>query len=187
MNQSINQSRRAKEARGNPRARRRAPSRPRAFPPPPRGGRRRETPTTRNPDDASCRAHRRVPPSRGVDATSRTQMRRRDPIVILYRSFVRSRSCRVHLIYSMRARVVFVFVFVRTLRPLPCRPNMSSSSSSVAVCARRMHPWTTTTGRAVASRVSRARCVSMFNARYTCFNREVVAPQPYLGLARFRF
>ena len=70
MNQSINQSRRAKEARGNPRARRRAPSRPRAFPPPPRvwspraKPRRRETPTTR------ARAHRRVPPSRG---------RRRDP------------------------------------------------------------------------------------------------------------
>ena len=134
-----------------------APSRPRLA-----AVASRETPTTQTPT-TRARAHRRVPPS--TRAPPRSEMRRRDPIVILSnhasnRSFVRPRVGSISSIPC--ARVVFVFVFVRTLRPLPCRPNMSSSSS-VAVCARRMHPWTTT-GRAVAS--SRARCVSMFNARY---------------------
>ena len=98
MNQSINQSiarsRRAKEARGNPRARRRAPSRPRAFPPPPRGGRRRETPTTRNPRRENARIAASHPRAASSDVANDapTQMRRRDPIVILYPRIESNRS-----------------------------------------------------------------------------------------------
>ena len=171
MNQSINQSiarsRRAKEARGNPRARRRAttataPSRPRLAAVADAKPRRRETP------DARTRASPRPTLARRR-ATSRTMRQRRCAAEIQSSSCTHASNRPIVRSFD-RARVLVsgpsipcarvVFVFVRTLRPLPCRPNMSSSSS-VAVCARRIRG-RRRDGR--SRRVSRlARCVSMFN------------------------
>jgi hypothetical protein len=93
-------------------------------------------------------------------------MRRRDPIVILYpriESTDRSSSCRVHLIYSMRARRVRIRTYLA---------STSLSTKHVVVERRGVRPsHASVDDDGTGGRVSRlALC---FNARYTCFNREV--------------
>ena len=187
MNQSINRSRRAKEARGNPRARRRAttataPSRPRLA------AVADAKPQTRNPRRENARiaaSHPRAGAAEIRDAPPRSN-RHLVPTHRIDRS-IDLVSGPSHLFH---ARVVRIRVRVRTYlastslstKHVECRRRASRCAPVACIRGRRRD--------GTGGRVSRALCicVSMFNARYTCFNREVVAPQPYLlGLARCRF
>ena len=168
MNQSINQSRRAKEARGNPRARRRAPSRPRAFPPPPRGGR-----LSRNPDDAKPRRreHARIAAShRRRERARSTQMRcaaeiQSSSCPITHRidrsiALVSGPSHLFHARASYSCSCSYV-PCVHFLVDQTCRRR----ASSVAVCARRIRGRRRRDGRSRLS-LSRALCFDVQCAVY---------------------
>ena len=161
-----------------------APSRPRLAAVADAKPRRRETPTTRVAARIAA-SHPRAASSDVANADAPPRSNRHLVPIVRSIALVSGPSHLFHARASYSCSCSCSYVpCVHFLVDQTCRRRVSS----VAVCARRMHPWTTTTGRDGRSR-HRARAVFRCSMRgiRASIGREVVAPQPYVGLARCRF